>query len=210
MDIERVQRNATAISILARAALALAITATPACTTATAAGCGVGIAAGVALAGIAAASSKGSVNAGTAMVGGGLFGIASGCSAAGVAEGITQKCEKYGNTHDYAPIEPHAAATQAPITMKRSDDVVTTQADLVGIKLVWVGSPPVKIQPRSDCASTGSAAAHPRHMRRAQSSDRRPQHDPAMAAQPSERIDAGRNRPSRNRHRHGARDRGCA
>jgi hypothetical protein len=62
------------------------------CSTATAAGCGVGIASGVALAGIAAGSSEGidADDMGVVMLGGGIFGVVSGCTAAIVADAIAR------------------------------------------------------------------------------------------------------------------------
>jgi hypothetical protein len=74
----------------------LALLGAPGCSTATAAGCGVGVLTGVALAGVAAASTpkNSSVDAGAAIIGGSLFGVVSGCSAAATAEAVASSQRK--------------------------------------------------------------------------------------------------------------------
>ncbi|MEO7591740.1 MAG: hypothetical protein ABI134_11055, partial [Byssovorax sp.] len=78
------------------AIMILALGGASGCSTAVLAGCGVGIASGAALGGIAAASAKGnSVDVGTVMLGGSIFGLVSGCSAAAVANAVaTSKASK--------------------------------------------------------------------------------------------------------------------
>jgi hypothetical protein len=120
--------------------LVIAIAGSQGCSTPTAAGCGVGVLAGMALAGIAAASAKtDSSTTGKAVLGGSLFGIVSGCSGGGVAEAIARSDEKEhasARERGYSRVLYVRASQATP-----SPQVVTAQADLDGVKATWLGAP---------------------------------------------------------------------
>ena len=89
------------------AIMILALLGAQGCSTATAAGCGVGVLAGMALAGVAAASApkNSSVDGGAVVLGGGIFGVASGCSAAAVAAAVASPKKHTDPTWTPAPEE---------------------------------------------------------------------------------------------------------
>ncbi len=115
-------KTARGMKYMCGTVMLLSLLGAPGCSAATAAGCGVGVLTGVALAGIAAASTK-TDNAGTVMLGGGLFGVTSGCAAAGVADLIArpsaQERARLKNTEDaqqeYTPAPSYSRpATTTP------------------------------------------------------------------------------------------------
>ena len=96
---------------LACAIMLLALAGAQGCSAATAAGCGVGTATGMLVATVAAssvntgASYSAGVPMGTAMLGGAIFGVASGCAAAGVAD-LLARPKKPGVYVRVSPSEP--------------------------------------------------------------------------------------------------------
>jgi hypothetical protein len=113
------------------------------CTTATAAGCGVGVLAGMALAGVsvAIAGENANVSVGQVLVGGGLFGIASGCSAAAVADGLARSDAK--SKPETRPVEAEAAyeGQQPHGTAAPTPGLITARTDLGGLVVTWFGTP---------------------------------------------------------------------
>jgi hypothetical protein len=96
--VDETTKTARCTKYLCCATMLLGLLGTQGCSMATLAGCGTGVATGVALAGIAAASAgsnnSGSVDVGTAMLGGSIFGVVSGCSAAAVADAVARSSER--------------------------------------------------------------------------------------------------------------------
>jgi hypothetical protein len=96
----------------------------------------------MALAGIsvAIAGENADVPVGQVLVGGGLFGIASGCSAAAVADGLARSDAK--SKPETRPVEeaayerPQAHGTAAP-----TPGLITARTDLDGLVVTWFGTP---------------------------------------------------------------------
>ena len=124
------------------------------CSTATLAGCGVGVATGVALAGIAAASSKETSDmTGIAMLGGGMFGVTSGCSAAAVAAAIASPSAREVEEEKTSKVPPSSwapavtvvpapvyAAGQPPATaagFALGTDIAAAEARCTEASLAW-------------------------------------------------------------------------
>jgi hypothetical protein len=136
-----------AVQTAARCALAaLALWSAPGCSTPTAAGCGVGVLAGVALSGIALASSQDpSLDAGPVLLGGSLFGLTSGCAAAGVSEAVARADERSKHVGAYADrddtVRRHSSLEPRRSRTSTAPGLVFAQADLDGVKVSWLGLP---------------------------------------------------------------------
>jgi hypothetical protein len=98
--------------------------------------------AGVLLAAAAAGSaSDPSVDTGAVLLGGGLFGIASGCSAAGVAAAVARSDERSRRPDAGDSIDPVDDRLSRPAAAIRDDGVVATGADLDGVRFAMRGLP---------------------------------------------------------------------
>lgn len=116
MKIENGTTKATrGAHYLCCAIMILALGGASGCSTAVLAGCGVGIASGAALGGIAAASApRNSVDVGTVMLGGSIFGLVSGCSAAAVANAVATSKAKAAAAEAESADPPASAPAPAP------------------------------------------------------------------------------------------------
>jgi hypothetical protein len=116
------------------------------CTKATTFGCAAGIGAGLGLAAAAAAGSNDpNLDAGAVVLGGGLFGVTSGCLAAAVADAVARgetKPTRRRSEHDEAPSTPTDGEQVAPTATADPDkDLVIADVTLDGMKVSWQGAP---------------------------------------------------------------------
>lgn len=107
----------------------------PACSTASAAGCLSGMGAGMALAGIAVASTNSQpqqahVDGGTAVLGGLLFGAVSGCTAAAVADAIASSGHKKRESVGVSEPESDSSAHAPTLEQRPPERVLSAQARL--------------------------------------------------------------------------------
>jgi hypothetical protein len=115
------------------------------CSGPTAAGCGGGVASGMLLAGVSAAAANDkdpSIDVGTAILGGALFGIVSGCTGAAIAESITASNGQSRPAAESLPT-PAVLYTPTPQTPRvpHAPGTITRQIDLDGVHTLWVARP---------------------------------------------------------------------
>ena len=121
------------------------------CTKASTFGCAAGIGAGLGLAALAAAQTNDpNLDAGAVVLGGGLFGITSGCLAAVVADAVARgetKSKAWRRERDRDPPAPHDTSRVAAVpTATAESDVVVADANLDGVKVTWQGAPRASAQ----------------------------------------------------------------
>jgi hypothetical protein len=122
--------------------IALALLVMPGCSGATAAGCGMGVVTGALIGALAAVSSENpEADVGTVMLGGSIFGIASGCSGAAVAESIGRADERNKRAGSAEPLPRSEGLPTSAKASQRSNDLLQKQTDLDGIKLYLLGLP---------------------------------------------------------------------
>jgi hypothetical protein len=128
----------------------LLVLSSSACRGHTAAGCGAGLAVGMLLGALSAGvADDPSIDVGSGLLGGGLFGIAAGCTGAATVDAMTRSKEKVEPLPPPEPLYPTRAAAPPPSSppaaqpqqAAQTPGVIKETTELDGLRVLWVGHP---------------------------------------------------------------------